>query len=307
MKPCFFLSLLMSAAFTLATLLAPKFDDASVARSREAAGFTAFLAQSKRLFAEQSFVKADKYFHSGYYPTMFDDQTAFHTPHMALYPNVIDQEKRAEQARNKQRLQNVVDLTDESGSPGMARDWIEEFGRNFFPVRHTHLDQHGAKGEMRELLPWLKLAAELDPSRVEVFVVTAFWLRTELNAVTEAEAFLRDGLRLNPGSPEILYELGRIHREQRGDVGRARNLWEAAIVNWHIHEGEKSEPNTFLLAQITSQLAALEEEQQRFTMALQHLRTLRAVSAYPPAVEKWTMDVWQKLAAKEAAHSSQNL
>jgi hypothetical protein len=200
-----------------------------------------------------------------------------------------------------------VDVNDESGSPGHARDWVDTFGRNFYPVRHTHLDQHGEKGEMRELLPWLKLSAELDPSRTETFVTTAFWLRSQLEAVAEAEDFLRDGLRLNPNSPDILFELGRIHREHHREAGRARNLWEAAIRSWQEREGEKREPNTFLLAQITSQLATLEEEQERFSATLQHLETLRVVSAYPAAVEKWTMEVWQKLAAQEAAHPAESL
>ena len=297
---------LLATVFTLSTSVGPRFERARSVRP-SSDGLGAFLGQSKRLFAEHFFVKADQYFHSGYYPTMFDDQTSFHTPHMALYANVIDQDKRAQQAPKKGWFKNVVDVNDESGSPGFSRDWIDEFGRGFYPVRHTHLDQRGEKGEMRELLPWLKLAAELNPERVETFVVTAFWLRTELGKADEAEQFLRDGLRANPNNPEMLFELGRIYREHRHQPDRARNFWELAAREWHEREAAKPEPNIFIMAQIISQLAGLEEEQERLTATLQHLQTLHAITAYPEATQKWKQSVWAKLVAEESTHPLETL
>ena len=305
--PLLWAALLLVALFCLGTRLAPRLDGAGRGGA-DAPPLASFLGQSRRLFADHFFIKADKYFHSGYYPTMFDDQTAFHTPHMALYPNVIDQEKAARDSAGKKKwMQNVVDVNDEAGSPGQAHDWIEGFGRQFFPVKHTHLDQHGEKGEMRELLPWLRLTAELDPVRVETFVVTAYWLRTELGRADEAERFLREGLRANPGNPEMLFEMGRVQRESRQDAERARNFWELAAQEWHERETAKPEPNTFLLAQIISQLATLEEEQGRLTAAWQHLQTLRAVSAFPAAIADWERTLWGKLAAAEAAHPFETL
>ncbi len=65
---------------------------------------------------------------------------------------------------------------------GPTRDWIDAFGRHFIPNRHTHLDEGGpaddlsGSKEVREILPWLKLSAELDPENVKTYVVTAFWL-----------------------------------------------------------------------------------------------------------------------------------
>ena len=296
------LALLLAVVFTLATAVGPGFEQARAARPQGGDGLSALLGGSRRLFAEHFFVKADQYFHSGYYPTIFDDQTSFHTPHMALYANVIDQDKRAQQAPKKGWFQNVVDVSDEGGSPGFSRDWIDEFGRGFYPVRHTHLDQRGEKGEMRELLPWLKIAAELNPERVETFVVTAFWLRTEVGKTDEAEEFLRDGLRANPNNCEILFELGRIYLEHRRQPERARHVWELAVAQWHEVEAPKTDPNIFIFAQITGQLAKMEEEQGRYTVALQHLQALKAVSPSPDSIQKLVADVWTKLGTNETTH-----
>ena len=296
------LILLLVILFGMSASLSTQFEAMQTQRPESANPLVTMLGESRRLFADHFFVKADKYFHSGYYPTMFDDQTAFHTPHMALYPNVINPDKPAP-APKKSWFKNVVDVNDESGSPGQSRDWVDEFGRNFYPVRHTHLDQQGEKGDMRELLPWLKLAAEMDPHRVETYVVTAFWLRTELGRADEAEQFLREGLRANPKNPEMLFELGRIYREHRHEAARARQVWELAVAHWHETEAAKPEPNIFILAQLTGQLATLEEEAARYPAALQHLQALHTVSPNGPAIQKWIGDVWGKLAAVENAHA----
>jgi hypothetical protein len=39
-----------------------------------------------------------------------------------------------------------------TGFLSKATDWIDAFGRNFFPTNHTHLQN----AEQREILPWLR-------------------------------------------------------------------------------------------------------------------------------------------------------
>ena len=48
------------------------------------------------------------------------------------------------------------------------------FGRKFRVTEHKHLSGDSTE---RELLPWLKISAELDPQRVETYTVAAYWLR----------------------------------------------------------------------------------------------------------------------------------
>src|SRR5690606_34860071 len=92
-------------------------------------------------------------------------------------------------------------------------DWIEKLGKKFSASTHVHLE----KGNEREMLPWLRLSAELDPHNVEAYTVAAYWLRKRLEKTDEAERFLREGLRKNPNHPEILNELAWLNLESRKD------------------------------------------------------------------------------------------
>src|SRR5271157_739152 len=108
--------------------------------------FNVVLGDSRRMFANSFYVKADEYYHSGYYPTMFDDNAAFQTAHMAEDTGAVSSKNHG----------------DEHGFLGPTRNWIDAFGRNFFPDRHTHLDAGGPADDLsgnesvREILPWLK-------------------------------------------------------------------------------------------------------------------------------------------------------
>src|SRR6266566_2113020 len=167
-------------------------------RTKSTDALSVMLGDGTRMFATHFFVKADAYFHSGFYPTVFDNREAFQTPHMAEDSGTVG-------GRNQ---------GDEKGFLGKPRDWIDGFSRQFFPSTHTHLDEGGASGDLgqtsdvREILPWLRLSAELNPNDIRTYTVTAYWLRDRLNKPAEAEQFLRDGLQANPGSYEILFELG---------------------------------------------------------------------------------------------------
>ncbi|MCI0540642.1 MAG: hypothetical protein L0Z50_36035 [Verrucomicrobiales bacterium] len=296
------LGLIFTVAFCLATHLEPAQREWNGDRRESGNLLELLLGDGRRLFANHFFVKADVYFHSGYYPSIFDDQAAYHTPHMALYSEAVDQEKNARQASQRKSLLNFLKPDDEDGSPGQARDWIEQLSQNFYPVRHTHLDQQGKPGELREILPWLRLAVELDPQQVDAYVVGSFWLRRQLNRPDEAERFLREGLKANSDSSVILFELGRLQREHRHDSALARNLWTLGLRKWEKSEALLPEPNGFIYEQLHANLARLEEEHGAYARALQHLEALRHAAPERSAIRDWMLEVWQKLAATEAAH-----
>lgn len=295
------LALLGTVAFSFATLLEPWFQSWQGNRAKSGNLLQTALGDGRHLFASHFYAKADAYFHNGYYPTIFDNRAGYAKAHIA------------EDAHEGEEAENFL---------GKPRDWLDRFGRSFFPARHTHLGDAGCghsccqrskdheghdddcdhkdheagqhlarKSDEREILPWLRLSAELDPQRIETYVVTSYWLRGALKQVDEAERFLRYGLQQNPGEPELLFELGRIYSENRNDTGRARNVWELAVRKWDERESGKKEPNIFLRAQLLGQLAKLEEAEKNYPRALEHLTLLKAISPNKEGIQKWRDEV----------------
>ena len=188
---------------------------------------------------------------------------------------------------------------------GQPKDWIDRFSRHFFPSVHRHLGEeecehckhgkeheHAAEAESsegleREMLPWFKLAATLDPERPETYVVASFWLTKKLGKFDEAERFLREGLRANPGNYEILYELGRIAYEHRKDTKRSRNLWVLSLENFRKTEQSVQDSELLLHCQILGSLAKLEQEEKNNAEAIRYFSELKKYSPFKQEVQAW--------------------
>jgi len=163
----------------------------------------------------------------------------------------------------------------------------------------------GGSSQVREIMPWLRLSAELNPNDIRTYTVTAYWLRERMGKVAEAEQFLREGLRANPDSCEIMYELGRVYSENKNDQARARNLWEAALRQWQKQEAPKPDPDRFLFIEIASHLALLEEKQGNHPQALAYMELWKARSPSPAAVQKFIDDLRRKISSPAPAPSPQ--
>jgi tetratricopeptide (TPR) repeat protein len=261
--------------------------------------FQVALGDSRRMFANSFYVKADEYYHSGYYPTIFDDNAAFQTAHMAADTGAVSTKNHG----------------DEHGFLGPTRNWIDAFGRNFFPDRHTHLDQGGADDlsgseNVREILPWLKLSADLDPDNVQTYTVTAYWLRERMKNVPEADAVLHEGIRNCPDSYDIFFELGRLYYEAYHDRQRARNVWLEGVRLWlrldpavprgklpatELIAGWVDRPtnlspvqqdNQLVMEQLTTHLAKLDEEEGNLPQAIEWLEAAQKVSETPQVLQQ---------------------
>jgi len=253
---------------------------------------TVAIGEGQKIFAGHFYRKADVYFHSGMYPSIFDNNESFKTAHMA-------EDAGATGSKN---------TGDEAKYLGKSGDIIDHFSRHFFPTRHTHLDEGGASGhgtdskeladsksgDVREILPWLKLAQELDPEEPLTYTVTAFWLRQRMGKSHEAELLLREGLKYLPDHPTLLFELGRIYFESNHDSARARNVWQHAIAAWQKQEGTKSEPDTFMLDQIETHLAKLEEDAGNVPLAISYWEQAKIHSPTPDSIQKRIDELRQK-------------
>jgi tetratricopeptide (TPR) repeat protein len=274
-SPMLWLLLLLAACFSLATTLQPL--AATWSRGGPSGSVLKLaLGDGRRLFANHFFIQADVSFHRGYYPSVFDAADKPKVSAMAAGPAGHDEDEH----RREMAL-------------GQPRDWIDAFSRNF----HFKEDSHLENGQEREILPWLWLSAELDPQRVETYTVASYWLCKRLDKAKEAEAFLREGIRNNPGSPEILYELGRLYLEDRHEPDRARKVWDLALVRWNSQEAAKPEPNLFLLEQITVRLANLEADAGNLPRAINLMELAKKASPHPEAIQKQIEELRQKAAA----------
>ena len=107
-----------------------------------------------------------------------------------------------------------------------------------------------------------------------------------MDRVDEAEKFLREGLRHNPHSYSILFELGRIADENRKDPEQARRLWELALRRWNETQKGKEEPDEFGLGHIVMGLGALAEREGKSDEAIFYFTILKQVSPHPDLIQK---------------------
>jgi tetratricopeptide (TPR) repeat protein len=278
-SPYFILALLAASCFSLATMVQP-YALAWSQRGQDSI-LKVLLGDGRRLFANHFFTKADIYFHSGYYPSIFDRREPLKESHMSGH------ESHEDEAHEKE--------ADFLGRPG---DWLEGFGRHFMITDHTHLEH----GQAREILPWLKLSSELDPQLIETYTVAAYWLANQLHKVPEAQQFLREGLRANPNNYEILFSLGRLYYENDHDPIRARNVWELALRRWNEQERGKKEPDNLAFEEITVNLSRLEEDLGNLVGAIEYLEQAKKVSPSAGVLQRQIDDMKQKLPA--ATHPS---
>src|SRR5882762_6957281 len=71
-SPGYILALLVTICFTLATSLQPQVVSWNQSRAQSDNLLAVTMGDARRMFANHFFVKADVYFHSGYYPSIFD-------------------------------------------------------------------------------------------------------------------------------------------------------------------------------------------------------------------------------------------
>ena len=302
MRTALTLILLLTACFSLATYLQPRQASRELLEHGQASALDVLLGDGRRLFANEIFAKADAYFHRGNYPSIFELNARREENHMTAaaageeehYEG--DGHDHGDEGHDEHGEHEEHGEHRKGGGHGSEpRDWIEAFGRHLHPSVHLHLRD----GEEREMLPWLQLSARLNPRQVEAYAVAAYWLRRSLNKVDEAEQFLREGLRHNPGDPLLLHEMARLEFHNRKNYKRAENLWIAALKRWRETEAGKEEPNEFLLSSILGGLAQLNIEQGELTRAIDYFRQLKEVSPLPEAVQRRIDELTEKLKAGE--------
>jgi tetratricopeptide (TPR) repeat protein len=285
---------LLVSCFSLTVWLEPRREAKSDERDPASGSVMGSLLGDGRKFVADYFnTEADVYFHSGYYPSVFDEARA-----------------QEEAESDVSHPEEAGGGQEEKGFMGKPLDWIDAFSRHFRPSRHIHL--HG--DQVGEMLPWMKLSAELDPHRIQSYLTAAYWLRRSLHKSADAEDFIRQGLRANSRSPDLLYTLGQIYLEDRQDYPHAKNLFIAAMRCWHERDDPKPEVaknggesrDYLLLESILGGLIKNEMAAGQPRQALEYMKILKANASDPAGVQKQIDQLQAKLNAGEtnppAAH-----
>ena len=282
---------LLVCCFTLATVLDPQFQKIRAQRQDATAGvLAALMGDSRRLFAREFFAMADAYFHSGFYPTIFD----------AKKPGgQLDLE---EEAHDKPK--GAKEHEQEWSFLGPPKDWIDRFGRHFYPTQHTHLNEGGSSGKedpgaVREILPWLELSADMDPHEIRTFLTAAYFLRTTLHKPEEAERFLRRGFRANPDSYEIPLDLGRVYLYNRKDPRVAHNIFMLARENWRRQEAAGKQPDPHAYEETLGEMVRADQAQGDLKEQLADMEELVRVAHAKEALQRDIDKLKAKLAREK--------
>lgn len=274
-SPLSTLAVLLALAFTLASGLVLTADNWS-SRAKSDNVFGMMFGDGRKLFANHFFTLADVYFHSGYYPSVFDGN-----------------QKESEITEASHGHKDSEEDEKKEDFLGRPKDWIDAFGRNFRITRHTHLENHNE----REILPWLRLAADLDPQKTETYTVGAYFLREHLGRPDQAEAFLREGLRNNPDSYEILFELGRIYHESYHDPDRTRNVWQLGVKKYLSAPSGQQKDDKLIFEALAVNLAHLETDATNYGTAIDWFHAAQKVSPAPDALQEQIDAIQKKMSA----------
>ena len=115
--------------------------------------------------------------------------------------------------------------------------------------------------------------------------------------VKDAETFLREGMRNNPDSYEIPFELGRLYYENYHDPARARSVWELGLRRWAEQEAAGKKPDLLQLDQLAVNLSRLEEKEGNLPRAIELLGLAQKASPHPEVLQQQIDELKEKLAA----------
>jgi hypothetical protein len=90
------------------------------------------------------------------------------------------------------------------------RGWVGKLEREIKPW--NIVGQHAAHTDGRQLLPWFRLATLSDPHHVHAYTSGGYWLSR--HSVSEAIAYLEEGLHANPEAFQLYLTLGQVRLKQ---------------------------------------------------------------------------------------------
>ena len=302
LSPRLLLTFLVAVVFALATsveLRSSRWKDAS----RPGGAIAKILGEGRRLFANQFITMADVYLHSGYYPSIFDQPNANATKAIVSGDDGHGDEDAASHESHHHDENGACVHEDEHEKAmdfmGKPNNWLDGFIRRFRITEHTHLEN----GREREVLPWLRIAIELDPQKIETYTSTAYWLSQKLGRVKDADQVLREGIRNNPNNAELLFEMGLLQYKSNHNTAKARGLWTLALRRWEEQSEEGKKETLGVLDKIAVNLGRLEESEGNLREAIEYYEMAMKVAPSPEALKESIDEIKTRIDRSSAAPS----
>ena len=106
--------------------------------------------------------------------------------------------------------------------PGGSASLLGRLQTEISPRVHVHAEGQ----DVKEIMPWLRLATEINPHDVTAYRVAAFWVSDGLRNPRAAEGILREAWKNNPEDYRIQIEICKLYLHQRrlDDAQRAAEL-----------------------------------------------------------------------------------
>lgn len=145
--------------------------------------------------------------------------------------------------------------------------FFQEMKHKIQPTGHVH-----ARGEtIKEMMPWLRFATQMDPHNVQAYLVAAYWIQHEVDDPAKALEILQEGARNNPHDYRMYAEMGRMYMHL-GERRRAAEALETGIHLWPGKQDPEEEETRLELARMLSFRAFLYEVEGRKERALAFFR-----------------------------------
>lgn len=167
------------------------------------------LGEARSIMSNLSLLQADLYFHGG-----IKDACDEHTGPYAFIERGADHDHdkylHGEISHDVSPYNVLLRLSDEISV-----------------TEHIHLEGD----QLKEIVPWLYLASEVDPNNVLAYTLAGYYLAYRLDKTDQAIAYLKKGLMNNPDSWEVNGEIGRIYFQKLKDYdASARYLSRAKVL-----------------------------------------------------------------------------
>ncbi|MDD4870550.1 MAG: hypothetical protein PHR77_08315 [Kiritimatiellae bacterium] len=104
---------------------------------------------------------------------------------------------------------------------------LQKMAADVSPRYHIHLSGH----DVKEIMPWLRLATLMNPSDVRKYLDSAFWLAHDAARPDLAEQVLAEAQINNPLNYQIQIERGRVFLMEK-KLQEAKNAFAAGLAFW---------------------------------------------------------------------------